>query len=102
MRFPGPRWPILGLVLSLLVACGNGSEVAPPTSEDPVSPTDPVAVPPEEPSTTAGQTTTTTTVPSTTAPTDPAPDFTLELGNGGTFLLSQEARPVFMVFWAEW
>lgn len=31
-----------------------------------------------------------------------APDFALELGGGGTFVLSEEARPVFMVFWAEW
>ena len=31
-----------------------------------------------------------------------APDFTLELSGGSTFVLSEEARPVFMVFWAEW
>ncbi len=31
-----------------------------------------------------------------------APDFTLELGDGGTFVLSEEARPVYLVFWAEW
>lgn len=31
-----------------------------------------------------------------------APDFSLQLGSGGTFTLSEEARPVFMVFWAEW
>ena len=31
-----------------------------------------------------------------------APDFELELGNGGTFLLAEEARPVYLVFWAEW
>ncbi len=31
-----------------------------------------------------------------------APDFTLALGDGGTFTLSQEARPVYMIFWAEW
>lgn len=31
-----------------------------------------------------------------------APDFSLELGEGGTFTLSEESRPVFMVFWAEW
>jgi hypothetical protein len=31
-----------------------------------------------------------------------APDFTLQLGDGGTFTLSAETRPVFMVFWAEW
>lgn len=31
-----------------------------------------------------------------------APDFSLDLGEGGTFTLSEETRPVFMVFWAEW
>jgi hypothetical protein len=42
--------------------------------------------------------------PSTTALSEAptAPDFTLELGAGGTFTLSQETRPVFLVFWAEW
>lgn len=40
--------------------------------------------------------------PAETASRPAAPDFTLELGNGGKFTLSEEARPVFMVFWAEW
>ena len=31
-----------------------------------------------------------------------APDFSLGLSDGSTFVLSQEVRPVFMVFWAEW
>lgn len=31
-----------------------------------------------------------------------APDFTLGLGDGGTFVLSEEVRPVYLVFWAEW
>jgi hypothetical protein len=31
-----------------------------------------------------------------------APDFALGLGDGGTFVLSEEARPVYLVFWAEW
>lgn len=31
-----------------------------------------------------------------------APDFSLALGDGSTFVLSDETRPVFMVFWAEW
>ncbi len=41
----------------------------------------------------------------TSPPTGPvAPDFTLALGEDGasTFTLSQEAQPVYMVFWAEW
>jgi hypothetical protein len=49
----------------------------------------------------------TTGAPSTERPApDPsraiAPDFSLNLGDGSTFVLSEETRPVFMVFWAEW
>jgi uncharacterized membrane protein len=33
---------------------------------------------------------------------DAAPDFTLALGEGGEFTLSDEQKPVYMVFWAEW
>ena len=32
----------------------------------------------------------------------PAPDFELALNDGSTFRLSDEAKPVYMVFWAEW
>lgn len=55
---------------------------------------------------------TTTTAAETTATKPPgpppdgpaAPDFTLSLGEdgGATFTLSEESKPVFMVFWAEW
>jgi hypothetical protein len=39
----------------------------------------------------------------TIAPEGPAaPDFTIALGDGGSFTLSEEAKPVYMIFWAEW
>lgn len=31
-----------------------------------------------------------------------APDFSLAVDDGSTFVLSQEAKPVYLVFWAEW
>jgi hypothetical protein len=31
-----------------------------------------------------------------------APDFHLLLSDGSTFTLSEEARPVYLLFWAEW
>jgi hypothetical protein len=31
-----------------------------------------------------------------------APDFTLELGDGGSYTLSDGEKPVYLVFWAEW
>ncbi len=38
----------------------------------------------------------------TTVPSNSAPDFTLALGTGDTFTLSEENRPVYLLFWAEW
>lgn len=46
--------------------------------------------------------TTTTAEPAPEPEGDPAPDFTLALGDGGSFSLSGEAKPVYLVFWAEW
>lgn len=39
--------------------------------------------------------------PSTTAAPQ-APDFTLTLSDGSSFVLSEESRPVYLIFWAEW
>jgi len=33
---------------------------------------------------------------------EPAADFSLELHGGDTFVLSEQATPVLMFFWAEW
>jgi len=39
----------------------------------------------------------------TIAPSGPvAPDFTMALADGGTFTLSDQAMPVYMIFWADW
>lgn len=56
--------------------------------------------PPVPPSTAEPGGTTSTTVVADDRPI--APDFTLALGDGGTFVLSEETRPVYLVFWAEW
>lgn len=53
---------------------------------------------PEESGTRDEATTTTRVEPAG----DPAADFTLALGEGGSFTLSEEPRPVLLVFWAEW
>lgn len=50
-------------------------------------------------------TTAATTVEGTTETTSGrplAPDFTLALGDGGSYTLSEGAKPVYLVFWAEW
>jgi hypothetical protein len=56
------------------------------------------------PTTAAGTPSTTTPAGSSTAPSgrETAPDFTLALHGGGSYTLSEENRPVYLLFWAEW
>ena len=101
--------PILSLALVLAVAaCSAPTDPAQPevtaTSEAPTTstPSDSQAPPAGEP---ADTTMTTIVEAPEEGPDGPlAPDFTLALGadGAGTFVLSQEVKPVFMVFWAEW
>lgn len=87
----------------VLGACGGsdtGSTAAPTTTVGGTAPSTT-----EAPGTTSGPTTTGAPAETTTrVPPDgePAPDFTLALGDGGTFTLSDEQKPVYMIFWAEW
>lgn len=61
-----------------------------------------------EPTTTAGEgpagqtTTSQAETTETTSGRPAAPDFTLELGDGGSYTLSEGVKPVYLVFWAEW
>jgi len=41
-------------------------------------------------------------LPSVPEDATPAPDFTLALADGGDFVLGDEQRPVYLIFWAEW
>lgn len=95
---------VLGLALALVAACGDGADRA--TTAEVTSPVTPSgeSVPPRNTPTASGPTSAAggSSATSTTVAGEAAPDFALELGNGGTFVLSEEARPVFMVFWAEW
>jgi hypothetical protein len=106
---------VLALALVITGCGGTGSQ--PETSGEPPSSatTGTVAAEPspsatDSPGTTAvpGSTAVTTipvAAPTTTRvpPEGPAaPDFALALGEGGEFRLSDEQKPVYMVFWAEW
>lgn len=96
---------VLILVVGLL-ACGTqeGDEPveASAGTTATTAPETPATGPPPETRPTVGVPATRPPAAPTSAPADAAPDFALELGGGGTFVLSEEARPVFMVFWAEW
>ena len=96
------RAALLGLGLALLgVACGPGEadESAPLTTVQTGATT-------SEPDSSSGSvpgTSASLPAETTTSFSRPlAPDFTLQLGEGGSYTLSAGERPVYLVFWAEW
>lgn len=74
-----------------LVACSGVGDATPSTTT-------------QEPATTGPETTAAIAEsPDTTWSGRPlAPEFTLELGDGGSYVLSEGEKPVYLVFWAEW
>lgn len=100
------RRPILLILGGVFVLTACASSTGDPTTGGVDSTTTSLAIdsstrptPPEE------ATSPSTSVPGTTGTTSDrplAPDFTLELGDGGTYTLSEGAKPVYLVFWAEW
>ena len=92
------------VLLALLTACA-GTGAATTTTESPggdsvgtVSPDTDTTVTGGTSDSTAGSEGTTTT----DSGRERAPDFTLQLGEGGSYTLSEGAKPVYMIFWAEW
>ena len=71
----------------------SATTTPPPATTTRAIPTTSSAIPPG--TTDADRTT-------TTSGREVAPDFTLELGDGGTYTLSEGTKPVYLVFWAEW
>ena len=97
----GPATPLALAMVLLIGACATDggqpatTEGIPSTS---VGDEIPSTSSPDDPTTTSaapGQTT-------TTSDREIAPDFTLELGDGGEYTLSEGEKPVYLVFWAEW
>ena len=96
------RRTLVSALFFVVSACGDAPavETTAGTAATTIAPT----------STTAAVTTTipsgnpgaTTTTPRVRPDGEDAPDFSLALGEGGTFILSKETRPVFLLFWAEW
>lgn len=96
-------------VALLLAACGAGD--APAAGDAAATSATTVAGPsvtaaPSAPSTSAASP---TDPPASGDPADrpaidgpAAPDFTLALADGSTFVLSEADKPVYLVFWAEW
>ena len=93
-------WLLFALLLAL-AACAGESVDSSSTTDDPSAET--TAPVPDDTVPDKDTTTTTATGPTTTVSDRPlAPDFTLGLGDGGEYTLSEGAKPVYLVFWAEW
>lgn len=99
MRRPIPL--LIGLSLAL-TACAGSAGTADNTTAGNASTTIGVAPVPEQTTSTEGPSSTVQSTDPTTAGRPVAPDFTLELGDGGEYILSEGAMPVYLVFWAEW
>jgi ABC-type Fe3+-hydroxamate transport system substrate-binding protein len=88
---------LLAMIMALVgAACGGAGSSSDGTSSSSPS-TSPATTGQQPPATADGE-------PGQKPEGPLAPDFTLALGADGseTFVLSQEAKPVYMVFWAEW
>ena len=102
------KWTLAVVVLGVLAACGETGtvevvEIEPPPSAD-VSTTRPATTQAPSSESTSAADLTTTTEAATPVVVDgpPAPDFALALDDGRGFILSEEKKPVYMIFWAEW
>jgi hypothetical protein len=105
---------LLAAIAVAAAACGGNA--ADPSSAETAPASQPTSSAPEAGPTTAPAPEETPAASTTTAATPPeadtgepvpddapaAPDFELALGEGGTFRLSDEQKPVYLVFWAEW
>jgi len=86
----------------LLASCGGTSGASVEKTESPAT-TEESANTVATEAETGTSTTLASEGPSTTASGRPvAPDFTLELNDGGAYTLSEGEKPVYLVFWAEW
>ncbi|GMQ86597.1 MAG: hypothetical protein BMS9Abin07_2182 [Acidimicrobiia bacterium] len=99
--------PAIAAFAVVAAGCGTGQSSEPLSTT--VAPPSSIAAPSTEAAPAAdasGTTTPTTEAQVATEPVivdgPPAPDFTLALDGGGSFTLSAEEKPVYMVFWAEW
>jgi hypothetical protein len=95
---------LIGLLSLVLAGCSSDGSGSATTKASTTQSTATTATSEStEPTQGPAATTSTTLEPTgTTSGRPAAPDFTLELGDGGDFTLSEGTKPVYLVFWAEW
>ncbi|MGH8944862.1 MAG: hypothetical protein ACRDVL_01785 [Acidimicrobiia bacterium] len=98
---PRPVVLIIGIAFAL-VACAESAGQSDATAGTTASATTGATNTTEGPASSQPPTSTTQATGATAAGRPVAPDFTLQLGDGGEYTLSQGTRPVYLVFWAEW
>lgn len=91
-------WIGLFLLVSIAGCAAQGADDSSPTSQAEGT----LQTTPGSSSSTGEVTTTEAGSTPTTSGRPPAPDFTLQLGDGGSYTLSEGSKPVYLVFWAEW
>ena len=87
----------LGLVILALAAVACGASAA-----DPFEPSDPASSIASSSNPAATSPSSVATNATATDDRPAAPDFTLVLGDGASYTLSADPKPVYLVFWAEW
>ena len=88
-------------VVTVAAACSSASDApAEPESSQTTQASDVSSTPNRDAMEDSGS----SLIPDPVIPPDgpPAPDFTMALADGGTFTLSEQAMPVYMIFWADW
>lgn len=108
MRSWLPRISLVLAMLLMLAACSSGTSettggstttsAATASTEPSSSVTEPDGGAEETPTTSTSQ----AADPSPQVEGPVAPDFTFALADGSAFTLSEEQKPVYLVFWAEW
>lgn len=108
MKRPSKLLVLVGAISIAAAACSAPTGSDPTTAHSSTSSAVPQSPEGSTPSTDAPPTGgSDSSTSSTDAPKPPpdgpvAPNFTMALESGGSFTLSDAAKPVYMVFWAEW
>jgi hypothetical protein len=90
---------LVSLIVLAFGACGSGVVATEPSPSVTDAPAAEAPGSPEATQPATGEPSAHPAIPDDAAD---APDFTLLLGDGTSYTLSEDPKPVYLVFWAEW